>query len=123
MRELETPNLCAAIRSIPIPNANPEYSIGSIPQYSSTFGCTIPLPKSSTQPLQLHILHFFPSFSPLPPQIWQLTSTSALGSVNGKILGRNLSSVFSPRSSFITVSSVHLRSPKVTHFPTTSHSS
>ena len=32
----------SAIRSRPTPNANPEYSSGSIPHISSTCGCTIP---------------------------------------------------------------------------------
>ncbi len=72
------PYFSIAGRSIPIPKANPEYFAGSILQFCSTFGCTIPQPRISTQPVFLHILQ------PTPPQIKQLTSISALGSVNGK---------------------------------------
>src|ERR1700761_6146290 len=66
------------IRSTPIPNAKPVYFLLSMPQLSNRFGCTIPQPKISTQPVCLQTLQ------PLPPQIKQLISISALGSVNGK---------------------------------------
>src|SRR5688572_30573118 len=72
------PYFSIAGRSIPIPKANPEYLAGSILQFWSTFGCTIPQPRISTQPVFLQILQ------PSPPHIKQLTSISALGSVNGK---------------------------------------
>ena len=39
-----------AMRSRPMPKAKPEYFFGSMPQPSSTFGCTIPAPSSSIQP-------------------------------------------------------------------------
>src|SRR5688572_8518618 len=40
--------LSMVIRSIPIPKAKPVYFSGSIPQFSSTFGCTMPQPNIST---------------------------------------------------------------------------
>jgi hypothetical protein len=49
-------------------------------------------------------------------------SISALGSVKGKILGLNLNFVSSQSNFFITVSKVHFKSQKDTHFHTTSHS-
>src|SRR5690606_22724789 len=66
------------IRSIPIPKANPLYFLLSIPQFSNTFGSTIPHPKISTHPLPLHMVQ------PSPLQIEQEISISAEGSVNGK---------------------------------------
>ena len=72
------PYFAIAILSSPQPNAKPEYIFESIPQFSSTFGCTIPQPKSSIQPSFLHTLH------PFPLHTKQDTSTSALGSVYGK---------------------------------------
>ena len=45
------------ILSMPIPNAKPVYLLGSMPKFCSIFGCTIPLPRISTQPLCLHTLH------------------------------------------------------------------
>ena len=42
----------------------------------------MPQPRISIQPLCLQKLQ------PLPPQTWQLTSTSQLGSVKGKKCGR-----------------------------------
>ena len=66
------------MRSTPIPKAKPEYILESMPLASSTLGSTIPQPNISSQPLYLHTLHPFAS------QIVQDTSTSALGSVNGK---------------------------------------
>ena len=67
-----------AIRSTPIPKANPEYFLLSIPQFSSTFGSTIPHPKISRNPEYLQTLQ------PLLLQTEHETSTSALGSVKGK---------------------------------------
>ena len=43
------PYFSIAMRSGPIPNANPEYSAGSYPTARSTFGCTIPAPRISSQ--------------------------------------------------------------------------
>src|SRR4029450_5195178 len=45
-----TPYLTIATRSIPMPNATPVYRSESIPQFSSTFGWTIPAPRSSSHP-------------------------------------------------------------------------
>ena len=70
--------LSMAIRSMPIPKAKPVYLVESMPQFSRTFGSTMPAPPISTQPLYLQTLQ------PLPPQIRQEMSISALGSVNGK---------------------------------------
>ena len=78
------PYLSIAILSIPIPNARPEYSSGSIPQFSRTTLLTIPPPKTSIQPVPLQSLH------PSPPHSQQVTSTSTLGSVNGKNDGLSL---------------------------------
>ena len=60
------------------PNANPVYVLLSIPQLSNTLGCTIPQPNISTHPV------FLQTLQPVPPQIRQLISISALGSVKGK---------------------------------------
>ena len=46
------------------------------------FGSTMPAPRISSQPVFLQTLH------PFPLQMTQAMSTSALGSVNGKKLGR-----------------------------------
>ena len=70
-----------AILSTPMPKAKPEYFLLSMPEASSTFGSTMPQPIISSHPVPLHILH------PLPLHILQFTSTSALGSVNGKYEG------------------------------------
>ena len=67
-----------ASRSIPMPKANPEYFLESMPFISSTLGFTMPAPSTSIQPVPLH------SEQPLPPQAKQETSTSTLGSVKGK---------------------------------------
>src|SRR5690554_1192544 len=93
-----------AIRSIPIPNANPVYLLLSMLQDSRTLGSTIPQPNISSQPEYLQTLH------PLPPQIEQLTSISALGSVNGKYEGRRRICVSSPKRSLAKYSKVCLRS-------------
>src|SRR5690606_11847643 len=81
------------IRSIPIPKANPEYFLLSIPQFSKTLGSTIPQPKISTQPEPLHKLH------PAPLQIVHEIYISAEGSVNGKYEGRKRTFVPSPYNS------------------------
>ena len=82
-----------AIRSIPIPNAYPVYCLESMPLASSTAGSTMPHPKISTQPVCLQ------KAQPLPPQMSQLISISAEGSVNGKYDGRNLIFVSVPNIS------------------------
>src|SRR5215510_8853648 len=69
-------------RSIPMPNAKPVYLFGSMPQLERTFGCTIPLPSISSQPV------FLQTLQPAPLHSMQLISISALGSVNGKYEGR-----------------------------------
>ena len=71
------------MRSMPMPKAKPEYFSGSMLQFFSTSGSTMPEPPISTQPLYLQILQ------PAPLQIRHEISISALGSVNGKNDGRN----------------------------------
>ena len=78
------PYLSIAIRSIPIPNARPEYFVESILQFSNTLLLTIPPPNTSIQPVPLQSEH------PAQPHLKQLTSTSTDGSVNGKYEGRSL---------------------------------
>ena len=56
----------------------PEYSSGSMLQFSRTLRLTTPPPSTSIQPVCLH------RGQPLPWHSKQLTSTSTLGSVNGK---------------------------------------
>ncbi len=63
---------------MPNPNANPDHSSGSMPTFSNTFGCTMPQPPSSIQPVFEHVRQ------PLPSQIEHVISNSAEGSVNGK---------------------------------------
>ena len=75
---LYTSYFSIAIRSRPMPKANPLYFSESMPQFSNTFLFTTPAPKTSIQPVSLH------SLQPLPPHWKQLTSTSTDGSVNGK---------------------------------------
>src|SRR5690606_7412216 len=96
------------IRSIPIPKANPEYFLLSIPQFSNTLGSTIPHPKISTHPDPLHRLH------PSPLQIVQEMSISADGSVKGKYEGRKRTFVPSPKSSCTKWNKVCFRSAKET---------
>ena len=75
------PYFSMAMRSIPMPQAKPWYSSGSSPQLRSTFGCTMPQPRISSQSS--------PSpkrTSPLSRRHWM--STSSDGSVNGKNDGR-----------------------------------
>ena len=98
-RRSPTPYLSIAIRSIPIPNANPENSFGSILLYFKTFGSTIPQPIISNHPVPLH------TPQPLPPHIEHETSTSADGSVNGKYDGRIRICACSPKSSLANYSS------------------
>ena len=69
-----------------MPKAKPWYSSGSMPQFFSTFGCTIPQPRISIQ------LSPWLSFSS-PPERSQRMSISADGSVNGKWCGRNRASI------------------------------
>src|ERR1700721_68763 len=79
-----TPYFNKAIRSAPMPNANPETFRGSYPlsfTNSNTLGSTIPQPRISIHPVCLHGRHgSFPRL-PLPPQLKQLTYISARGSV------------------------------------------
>ena len=75
-----TPYLSIAIRSIPKPNANPEYFFVSIEQFLSTFGFTMPQPRISS--------HLSP----------KSISTSAEGSVNGKNDGLKRNLILSPNS-------------------------
>ena len=96
------------ILSIPIPNANPEYSFESIPQDSKTAGSTIPHPKISNHPEYLQTLH------PFELQIVQDTSTSALGSVNGKYDGRKRICAFSPNISLAKYNNVCFKSANET---------
>ena len=74
----EIPYLIIVIRSIPKPNAKPEYSLESIPLISRTFLFTTPAPKISIQPVPLQRLQ------PFPWHLQHVTSTSTLGSVNVK---------------------------------------
>src|SRR5688572_15665081 len=70
--------LIIACLSIPIPHANPEYLVESIPQVSNTAGSTIPQPNISSQPVPFVIRCACSSAKP------KYTSISALGSVKGK---------------------------------------
>src|SRR5258707_831562 len=74
----------------------------------------MPQPRISIQPLFLHIEQ------PAPSHAQQLMSTSALGSVYGKKLGRNRSRDASPNMSRANASSVPLRSDSEIPSPTTS---
>src|SRR4029078_6234305 len=93
---------------MPIPNAKPVYLLGSIPQFCNTFGCTIPHPRISSQPVCLQTLQ------PLPPQRVQLISISALGSVNGKYEGRKRTFTSLPYISLTKKYKVCFRSAKET---------
>src|SRR5207237_10620356 len=70
-RMSDTPLRNIRVRSMPMPNAKPEYSSGSTPTARSTRGLTIPQPPHST--------HWGPSRCS-----GNHTSNSADGSVNGK---------------------------------------
>ena len=94
--------------STPIPNAKPVYLLLSMPQFSSTVGCTIPQPKISTQPVCLQMRQ------PLPSQIKQLISISALGSVKGKYDGRKRTLTSLPNISCTKKYRVCFRSAKLT---------
>src|SRR5579863_10455580 len=116
------PYFIMAIRSTPMPNANPEIFFGSYAgcfsaANANTAGSTMPQPSSSIHPDCLHFLQ------PLPPQKMQLICTSALGSVNGKNDGKNRVFTEEPKSAFMAWSSVPFRSLKVmlvsTHSPST----
>ena len=98
------PYLSIVILSIPMPNAKPVYKSGLYPTFSNTCGLIIPAPKISIQPVFLHTL------PPLPLHITQPISTSALGSVKGKKLGRNLTGVFGPKTAWAKTSNIPLRS-------------
>ena len=98
------PYFSMVMRSIPIPKAKPVYFLLSMLQASRTFGSTIPQPRISSQPVYLQTLQ------PSPPQIEQLTSISADGSVNGKYEGRKRICDFSPKSSRAKYSKVCFRS-------------
>ena len=99
--------LSSAMRSTPMPNANPEYFLESMPHMSSTFGLTMPAPSTSIQPVPLHIRQ------PSPWQFAQVRSTSADGSVNGKNDGRKRVRMPSPYIWRANSSSVPFRSPMV----------
>src|SRR5699024_546137 len=98
------PYLSIAIRSGPIPNANPLYIFGSYPAIDSTSGCTIPAPKISIQPDCLQTEH------PDPEQTLQDISISTDGSVKGKKLGRKRISRSLPKIAFANVSKVPFKS-------------
>ena len=55
---------------------------------ANTAGSTIPAPRISSQPVPLQTRQPSAPTEPRPPQITQPMSTSALGSVKGKKLGR-----------------------------------
>src|SRR6476660_3874911 len=95
-----------ATRSIPRPNANPVYRSLSYPQFSSTFGCTIPAPSSSIHPLP-HV------GQPAPSQRKQVTPIWAPGSTKGKYDGVNRIFRSSPNKPLAIASRVPLRSPNV----------
>ena len=107
------PYLSIAIRSRPIPNANPLYSFVSMPQPSSTFLFTTPAPSTSIQPVPLH------KEQPLPWHWKQLTSTSTDGSVNGKYEGRRRVVTFFPNIFFTSWSSIPFKSHSVIPLSTT----
>src|SRR5690606_32254954 len=102
-----------AIRAGPMPNAKPVYRSASYPTCSNTAGSTIPAPMISIQPVPLHALQ------PPPPQIKQLTSASALGSVNGKKDGRKRTRAPGPKNSRANAATVALRSTKLIPSSTT----
>src|SRR5208282_6873249 len=57
------PSFIRAVRSTPMPNANPWYSAGSSFTARSTFGWIIPQPSTSVHPLCLHTGHPAPEQS------------------------------------------------------------
>src|SRR3954451_16136904 len=100
-----------------MPQAKPVYLSASYPTASKTAGWTMPQPRISIQPLFLHIEQ------PPPLQDQQLMSTSALGSVYGKKLGRTRRRYSPPNMSRAKASNVPLRSVSEIPSPTTSPSS
>src|SRR5579863_6754948 len=100
-----TPYFNKAIRSAPMPKANPETFFGSYPlsfTNSNTLGSTMPHPNTSIHPVCLHGRHgALPSRFPLPPQMKHVTYNSALGSVNGKNDGRKCVFTLDPNSDFM----------------------
>ena len=78
-----------------------------MPHISSTLGLTMPLPSTSIQPVPLH------TRQPFPRQLKQVRSTSALGSVKGKKLGRKRVAMSSPYRRLANASSVPRRSAMV----------
>jgi len=107
IRRSGNPYFRNAIRSMPIPNAKPCHSSVSSPAIASTFWSTSPAPRISIQPECLH------TTQPAPSHRKQDTSTSTLGSVNGKKLVRNRVSRSAPNSDRAKYASVPLRSPSV----------
>src|SRR5699024_11080443 len=99
-----TPYFSIAIRSGPIPKANPVYLSVSYPAISRTFGCTIPAPNISIQPVFLH------TEQPSPPHTLHEISISTEGSVNGKKLGRSRISRSAPNICFANSLSVPFKS-------------
>ena len=82
------PYLIITKRSIPIPNAIPDFTL--TPAAAITLGANIPLPNTSIHPVFLQTGH------PLPPQYGQAISASIDGSVNGKNDKRYLIFTLSP---------------------------
>src|SRR4051794_30196328 len=102
-----TPYRSIGMRSSPKPNANPEYSSGSIPTLRKTFGSTIPQPPSSIHPVLEQ------TRQPAPSQKTQVIENSADGSVNGKNDGSRREFSFFPKYALVNASSVPARSPNV----------
>src|SRR6266478_4348217 len=99
-----TPYFNKAIRSAPMPKANPETLFGSYPLFftnSNTLGSTIPQPRISIHPVCLQERHGSDPRFPLPPQMKHEISISALGSVKGKNDGRKLVFTLDPNRAFI----------------------
>ena len=94
-----------AVRSIPMPNAQPEYFSGSMLTFLKTWGSTMPAPRISFQPVPPQTRQA----GSLCPQTMHSMSTSAEGSVNGKKLGRKRILSFSPNRARMKCSSVPLR--------------
>src|SRR5690606_18290339 len=67
------------VRSMPIPNAKPEYCSGSTPVAASTRGLTMPQPPHSIQPSPRHVRQCVRACGS-SLQTKQRRSTSALGS-------------------------------------------
>ena len=97
-----------AVRSRPMPKAQPDHSSGLMPAISSTRGWIIPAPSSSIQPSPLQVEQ------PAPPHLWHCTSISQDGSVKGKWWGRNRVAVPGPNSCSASRFRVPFRSAMVT---------